>query len=65
MGTITRNYELSVAVLTLLWVAEMIAEMETRWPMKLKILLSFRKSLLTPALDLRRRQRQPTSVLLP
>ena len=41
MGTITRNYELSVAVLTLLWVAEMIAEMETRWPTKLKFLLSF------------------------
>lgn len=41
MGTITLNYVLSVAVLTRLWVAEMIAEMETRWAMKLKFLLSF------------------------
>lgn len=41
MGTITRNSVLSVAALTLLWVAEMIAEMETRWPTKLKFLLSF------------------------
>lgn len=41
MGTITLNYVLSVAALTCLWVAEMIAEMETRWATKLKFLLSF------------------------